>query len=111
MLLDENVATSATAELERRGHDAIHVIHTPELGSGTLDQDLVSFATDTDRALVTGDAGFLTPNHRGNTRVLFCRDDDFTAVELGQLLDQLDTYVDTQSELPPVYHLRREDID
>ena len=111
ILLDENVTTRATAELERRGHDALHVIHTRELGSGTPDEELVSFTTDTERALVTGDAGFLTPDHRGDTRVLFCRDDDLTAVELGRLLDQLDTYVDTQPELPPVYHLRREDID
>lgn len=111
LLLDENVTTGATDELERRGHDAIHVVSTRELGSGTPDEEIVAFTTRTGRALVTGDAGFLEPGHRGGTRVLFCRDDDLTAGELGRLLDQLDAYVDTQSELPPVYHLRRGDID
>ena len=111
ILLDENVATGATDELDRRGYDAVHVIHTPELGSGTPDSDVVSFASCTDRILVTGDAGFLDPTHRGEATVLFCRDDDLTPAELGRLVDQLNGYVGRQSNLPPVYHLRRADIE
>lgn len=111
VLLDENVASGAEAELERRGHDAVHVLTTAELGAGTPDGDLVAFVRHTDRLLVTGDTGFLEPDHRGDTTVLFCQDDDLAPEEIGELLDQLDSYVDDQTDLPPVYHLRRAELE
>lgn len=107
VLLDENVASGAKRKLERRGHDAVHVLTADELGAGTPDADLVAFVHHTDRLLVTGDTGFLEPDHRGDTTVLFCQDDDLTPEEIGELLDLLDSYVEDQANLPPVYHLRR----
>ena len=111
VLLDENVTSGAEVELERRGHDAIHVLTTTELGAGTPDWDLVAFVRRTDRLLVTGDTGFLEPGHRGDATVLFCQDDDLTPEEIGELLDLLDSYVTGQTDLPPVYHLRMADLD
>lgn len=111
VLLDENVASGAETELERRGHDAIHVLTTAELGTGTPDEDIVAFVRHTDRLLVTGDAGFLDPDHRHDATVLFCQDDDLRPGELGKLLDLLNSYVAEQANLPPVYHLRRADLE
>lgn len=111
VLLDENIASRAEAELERRGHDAIHVLTTDELGAGTPDGDLVAFVRHTDRLLVTGDTGFLEPDHRGDTTVLFCQDDDLTPEEVGELFGLLDSYVEDQTDLPPVYHLRRAELE
>ena len=111
VLLDENVASSAEAELEHRGHDAIHVLTTDELGAGTPDEDLVAFVRRTDRLLITGDTGFLEPDHRRDVTVLFCQDDDLKPEEIGELLDSLDSYVESQADLPPVYHLRKADLD
>lgn len=111
VLLDESVASGAERELERRGHDAVHVLTTDELGAGTPDADLVAFVHHTDRLLVTGDTGFLEPDHRGDTTVLFCQDDDLTPEEIGELLDLLDSHVEDQTDLPPVYHLRRAEFE
>ena len=111
ILLDENVASGAEAELEGRGHEAVHVLTADELGTGTPDADLVAFVDHTDRLLVTGDTGFLEPNHRGDATVLFCQDDDLKPEEIGELLDLLDSYVGDQIDVPPVYHLRRADLN
>jgi predicted nuclease of predicted toxin-antitoxin system len=111
LLADENVATGTAAELTDRGHDAVHVMTAPELGAGTPDPDIAAFARRTGRALITGDTGFLEPDHRDGATVLFCQDDDLRPEEVGALVDQLDAYVEVQSDLPPVYHLRRGDLN
>lgn len=110
LLVDENVATGTAVALEERGHDAVHVTVSPELGAGTPDADLVAFARRTDRVLITGDTGFLIPDHREDATVLFCQEDDLEPGEVGELVERLDTYIDDQSDLPPVYHLRRADL-
>ena len=92
ILLDENVASEAEAELEGRGHDAVHVLTADELGTGTSDVDLVAFVNHTDRLLITGDTGFLEPNHRGDATVLFCQDDDLPpelAAEVGEAAESV----------------------
>lgn len=61
--------------------------------------------------LVTGDTGFLDPAHRDDATVLFCQDDNLAPEEIGELVDQLDAYVASQSDLPSVYHLRRADVE
>jgi len=111
LLADENVATGTETELNDRGHDAVHVTSAAELGAGTSDADLVAFVRRTDRVLITGDTGFLDPDHRGDATVLFCRDDDLTPTEIGELVDRLDAYVDDQFDLPSVYHLRRTELN
>ena len=110
-LADENVAAGTETELNDRGHDAVHVTSAAELGAGTPDADLVAFVQRTNRVLVTGDSGFLDPDHRGDATMLFCQDDDLTPTEISELVDRLNAYVDDQSDLPPVYHLSRAELE
>ena len=111
LLADENVATGTESELNDRGHDAVHVTSTAGLGAGTPDADLVAFVRRTDRVLITGDTGFLDPDHRGDATVLFCQEDDLTPTEIGEFVDRLDAYADDQSDLPSVYHLSRAELE
>jgi predicted nuclease of predicted toxin-antitoxin system len=95
LLADENVATGTAAELTDRGHDALHVMTAPELGAGTPDPEVAAFARRTDRVLITGDTGFLEPDHRDGATVLFCQDDDLRPEEVGALVDLLPVRVES----------------
>jgi predicted nuclease of predicted toxin-antitoxin system len=112
LLADENVALGTAAELRSRGHDAIHVAAAGSVpGRGTPDGEIVEFATEDDRILITGDKGFLDPDHRNGVTVLFCLDDDLRPREIGALVDGLEALVAEQRDLPEVHYLRRADLE
>ncbi len=55
LLLDENLSPWVAAELQRRGHDVVHLRDRGSLG--ILDHDVLSLAYREDRVLVTANVG------------------------------------------------------
>lgn len=108
LLIDENVDPDAVSELRSRGHDTVAVRDTDELGTGAPDREVIGYARRHGYAVVTGDKGFVEPANRRDVAVVFCQDDDLRPREIGELADELDKYVPEQTDLPGVYHLKRE---
>jgi len=100
LLVDENVTPGTAVELRSRGHDAVHVTTADVgLGDGTPGRELVRFASEEDRIVVTGEKGFLDPDHRNGVTALFCLDDDLRPGEVGRLADRLRPSVASRNDL------------
>ena len=107
-LIDEDTDPNTVLELRSRGHEAVAVRDVDELGTGTLDPEIIEYAREHDYAVLTSDKGFVPPANREGVAVIFCQDDDLRPKEIGVLVDELVEHTPTQADLPEVYHIKRD---
>ncbi len=60
LVLDEHIDSAIAVQLRRRGHDVVAVTEQPDL-AGLADADLLAWATEVGRVLVTYDARGFAP--------------------------------------------------
>lgn len=83
ILVDENVERQAARYLAKRGHDVELVVDV--LGDGTSDGEIISYAEEESRLVLTSDPDFLSRGYP----TLFQEDDKMSAFEVAKIVDEV----------------------
>lgn len=97
ILVDENLDPQTALFLQRRGHDALHVQR--DVGKGATDSDIAAYAREHGRVVLTNDRDFLDPERSRGLTVLMVPDNEVTATEIVETVDELATHVPDPAEL------------
>jgi predicted nuclease of predicted toxin-antitoxin system len=99
ILVDEDTEPSIAVFLRERGHDAEHV--QEHLGKGTLDPQVIEYAQETDRIILTYDDDFLDPDLNDGAPILHIADKQTTVTEVVDAIEQLDEWGAASTDLRP----------
>jgi predicted nuclease of predicted toxin-antitoxin system len=107
ILADENVDQPLVTGLREAGHDIEHVDHHPDLGKGTDDETIATYAIEADRLLLTNDDDFLREFDAGDRpSLLFIDADDLTDSEIRAVVKEIATTV-PQAEIEDLLFVSR----
>lgn len=108
LLLDEMTEASLADYCRKLGHDVERVVDVHTLGPGTADANIVTYAEQEGRLVVTYDDDFLA-GHNALDRigVLFGVDDRIPPFETANVIDAIAEHVDQQQvvEQDEPFHL------
>jgi len=94
ILADENIERATVNYLTKLDHDIIRVQDTPELGPSATDSDIVTHANETGRLILSQDDDFFTDiDPKKTAGVLAQRDQQLSAREVGNIVDEMATYL------------------
>lgn len=103
LLADENVERATITYLRKLGHDVERIGDASGLDFGSRDDEIASYARETDRVILTQDDDFFTTMDVEETAgVLFQSDGTLSAREVGDIVDELSRYLD-QSDVTLEY--------
>ncbi|QPV61877.1 DUF5615 family PIN-like protein [Halosimplex litoreum] len=103
LLADENVEKAAIRYLRKLGHDVEWIGDVPELGLGATDDDIATYASETNRLVLTQDDDFFTAIDLDRIPgVLFQRDQTLSSSEVGDAVHEMAEYLD-QSDVTLEY--------
>jgi predicted nuclease of predicted toxin-antitoxin system len=103
LLADENVERATVTYLRKLGHDVEGLGDVAELGLGSEDRRIASYAREHDRLILTQDDDFFTELDIEDTSgVLFQRDQTLSTREVGNVVHEMSQYLD-QSDVTLEY--------
>jgi hypothetical protein len=108
LIVDENLDPATAEPLRARGHEAITVAE--EFGKGEVDPNIIAYARETNRLVLTNATDFLDPNAINSVKVLFCPKTSLRPGTIAALVDALANYVPEQDDLGQITHLREDDL-
>ena len=95
VVADENIERATVHYLRKLGHDVDWVGDIPELGLGVEDHEIVAYARETNRLILTQDDDFFTAVDIDETSgVLFQRDQTLSGREVGDAVHEIAEYID-----------------
>lgn len=100
IFVDENIDPNAVDLLRDRGHDAVHV--SEALGKGTDDTRILEYAREEGLILLTNVTDVLKPDHREEITVLYCPANTMRGDEIVALIDEFESIIPNQSDLPEI---------
>lgn len=89
ILCDEHVPRQVARHLGREGHDVERVVGIPELGEGSTDTEIRTYARNTNRLVLTSDEGFLRAAPQTHAGLLFQPDDKLPAHEVSTIVTRI----------------------
>ena len=103
ILADENVERATINYLRKLDHDVEWIGDLEELGLGSDDDSIATYAREQNRLILTQDDDFFTQLNLDDTAgVLFQKDETLSAREVGDIVHELSQYVD-QSDVTLEY--------
>lgn len=97
LLCDEMTEASLAEYCRKLGHDAQRVVALEELGPGSDDGTIITYAERENRILVTYDDDFLDHDALERVGVLFQPDDRTPPFETANVIDAVSSHVDQQA--------------
>lgn len=95
IVADENVEPATREALAELGHDVEWIDDIPSLGLGADDHEIVAYARQTNRLILTQDDDFFTEIDIQETAgVLYQQDQQLSAGEVGKIVDEMARYID-----------------
>lgn len=109
LLLDENVERDLASYLEKAGHDVQRVVDVEALGPESDDDEVVAFARERDRLVLTYDEDFVDPDvadrHAG---VLYVPNQHCPPLTCFRIVEAVAEAYPDRDALPPVVFLTEE---
>lgn len=108
LLLDEMTEAGLAEYLVKMDHDVERVVDRPELGPGTDDSEIVAYAENENRLLVTYDDDFLADHDaRRRIGILFQPNGRMPAFDTANVINEVAKHVDQDAiiEYEETYHL------
>jgi len=95
ILADENIERATVTYLRKLGHDVEWIRDVSDLGVGSSDTAIASYATSENRLILTQDDDFFTELDLSQSPgVLFQKDQTLAAREVGDIVHELSEYLD-----------------
>lgn len=104
-LLDEDTERELASKLARGGHDVERVVALDELGAGTNDHDIRSYARRANRIIVTYDDHHVAAPSSDHAGVFYCPNQRLDAFTVYRIISTILEYYDSRSALPPVVYV------
>lgn len=99
ILADENIEQATVNYLTKLDHDILRVQSIPELGPSASDGEIVAYANEAGRLILSQDDDFFTDIDPEETAgVLAQRDQLLSAREVGAIIDEMASYI-TQEDV------------
>ena len=105
LILDQNTERQLSEKLRKAGHDVERVVTVPELGEGAEDEEILSYAEQHDRIVVTYDSDFTTVSPDAHAGVFFIPDQRLSSYEVFSIIQAVDGYYGSHDAMRPVVFL------
>jgi predicted nuclease of predicted toxin-antitoxin system len=97
LLADENIERATVTYLRKPGHEVEWVRDVSDLGVGSSDTAIASYADIEDRLILTQDDDFFTElDFSQSPGVLFQKDQTLAAHEVGDIVHEISKHLDQQ---------------
>ncbi len=108
-LFDEDTKNATARYLSKEGHDVERVVEVSELGPGSSDREVMSYAHSSNRIIVTHDDDYVDPDLRTDHSGVFYFPNQRRSAfeEFTIIVSALDSYPERES-LPVVLYLTDE---